>query len=370
MSGPKCYKCKVVSEAELLRRESEALERRCEALVGKCQKALAELDNPDFLSIPKAKSNDRAELIKWEDELRSTISKIQLQSDRDYAKRIVGKMKGCAAPLDTSAIRMHTHAPQANQQDDQTRISFEEIDKLLSIIATVRNRRNAASLVERIISLSKSDDIAQARGDLLTVKTELSQLLYIQNLRELAANELLRIEGITNSAAARARDVAIEISTQAEYEELKRLIKKAEIEHAKKQDEDYISKALQDALAELGYSPLESFDVTDFGNVVLAEHPNYSDYALRTQINPNNGMMFTRIVAFEEHGLEEDTEVEKASCSQIHAMREKMSDQGIELTLTSERAAGTRPVELIEKERKKRSDGRKKQQETGIIRER
>ena len=347
MSGPKCHSCRVVSEAELRRRENEARARKCKSLLARCNSALRELSDPSNIIVPSAKSENYADLVAWETALRDTLEQIQLQSDKEFAAIVVSKMRSNEPHLDTSAIAINDVSRQVARKTGESGIDSAEIKQLLAHIASLHDKRRASELLDEAASIGGSSDPAQAKGDLLSPKSEINRLLVAQELQELASEELLSIEGLDSPSAARARTLASSIATHADLDSLKKAVAEAKDEHERRLDESYISSALTEVLIELGYEVTDGFKLTNFGQVAIAEHPEYPGYALRSQINSSNGSLLTRMVSFEEHTIEEDSEVENSTCKHIHLLREKMSDRGVELHLTMERPAGSRPVETI-----------------------
>ena len=66
---------------------------------------------------------------------------------------------------------------------------------------------------------------------------------------------------------------------------------------ARDADATYVRRALEDVVAELGFSVAEGFSLTKFGAVGVAEHADHPGYGLRLQVNPTSGQLLTRVVA-------------------------------------------------------------------------
>ena len=349
MSGPKAHHYRVTSAEEIRRREDAARRLRCESLVSKCQLEASNLESPKSAKIPRLTDSSHEALLRWETELNNALKDIILQADKENAKRVVKRLRSHMTEIDVSGVtlggRKASIAQRAQRQD-----SFieHEIADLAPQLGRIRDKKRASELEKSFERLTEYDDEALVKGDLLTLKSKLNDLLFQQDMFDMAQNELLRIAHVDGEEADALRREAEFVKTKKEFDVIKSRVSELLAAEKAKLDEAFVTKALEEILSDLGFEISGGFEVTDFGRVAIAESEDYPGYALRMQVNPKNGMLFTRMVSFEVHDAETDESVERESCQSIRLLRERLSKKGIEAELTSERAPGERPVELLD----------------------
>ena len=349
MSGPKVHSYRVTSAEEMRRREDIARRAKCELLASKCRRESYKLDSPSLISVPTLTDGSHEALLEWESKLNAALKEIVLQLDKENAKRVVKRLRANAPELNVAGVTLgRNKAAQLSNTQSQDNFIEREISSLAPQIGRVRDQKQAIELMEMTERLIKYSDEALARGDLLTLKSRLNDLLSMQDLNDLADLEIARIAHVAGSKAEAIRQDAKEVSTKEELDAIKHRVSELLAAEEAKQDEAFVAKALKEVLSDLGFEVGGGFEVTDFGKVAIAESAEYPGYALRVQVNPKNGMLFTRLVALEAHGLDEDASIEQASCDSIKSLREHLQRKGIEAELVSERMPGERPVELLD----------------------
>lgn len=349
MSGPKAHRYRVTSAEEIRRREDAARRAKCEAIVSKCRSEAQKLESSASVTIPVLESNTHEGLVTWENALDKALKGIGLQLDKENAKRVVDNLRKSAPELDVSNVTLgDTHRSQRRDAAKQPSFIEREIAGIVPQLGKLKDEQKSAELLYSIEKLIGYGDESLAKGDLLTLKSKLNDLLTQQGLNDMAEIELARIAHIDGGEAEEIRRCAKEVTTKEELGVIKRRITELLETEKARQDEEFVAKALEEVLSDLGFDPGDGFEVTDFGKVAIAESADYPGYALRLQVNPKNGMLYTRMVALETHDAAIDAKVEQESCGSIKSLRDRLAKLGVEAELTSERPSGERPVEVLD----------------------
>lgn len=349
MSGPKAHRYRVTSAEEIRRREDAARHARCESLARKCRTEAEKLESPDTVAIPSLVRNSHEGLLEWETDLNNALRGISLQQDKENAKRIVKRLRSNMPDLDVAAVTLGKRSGQHGHGLGSKRGRIEEeVSTLVPLLGKVRNGQLASELLESLERLVGYSDEALAKGDLLTLKSQLNTLLSQQDMNDMALIEIGRIAHIEGAEADTLRRDAETVSTKEGLESISQRVSELLALDKARQDEAFVAKALEEILSDLGFEIEGGFDATDFGRVAIAESNAFPGYALRLQVNPKNGMLFTRMVSFEAHDAETDASVERESCESIAALRDRLENKGIEVECTSRRAPGERPIELLD----------------------
>lgn len=349
MSGPKVHHYRVISAEEIRRREDDARRAKCESLATKCRTEARKLKSPSSVTIPALRIDTHDGLIEWETQLNDALSTIVLLQDKENAKRIVRRLRVNSPELDVTRVTLGMKT-MPREKGCAERLSFieHEVASLVPLLGKIRDQKRSAELLDAIERLAGYDDQAQARGDLLTLKSRLNDLLSQQDLCDMAEAEVMRVAHMEGSDAENLRRDAKEVTSKAGLDDIKRRVAKLLAVEKTRQDEEFVAKALEEVLSDLGFDARNGFEVTDFGKVAIAESVDYPGYALRLQVNPKNGMLYTRMVALETHDAAVDAKVEQESCGSIKSLRDRLAKLGIEAELTSERPSGERPVEVLD----------------------
>lgn len=355
MSGPKGFGYTVVSEAERRRREDAARSARCEqhvialaGLVGQLRHLGAPV--PQAVREPSVKT--REALIVWEDALQQAISNTEARIREESAKAIRRRLDLGKPAVDPASVSLGARRPAARPAPvpvPERDAVAAEIAKVIDLIAGVRDasaREDLARIAERV---ARTTSKAQAQGDLLTLKTTVANALDIQGYRDLAVRSALEIADITTPEADAVRARAAEVTSAAEVSEVRRSV--AELAEAadRARDAEFVEAALAEVLVELGFGIGEGFALADLDrSVAVADHAEHPGYRVRVQLNPANGMIYTRVVAERAATTEEDARAERESCDKVHAMAQRLQQHGVAAEMTSERQPGEVPVARVE----------------------
>jgi hypothetical protein len=426
MSGPKGYEYRVISQAELRRREDEARTRRCNQLKNDLANIIIELRKLGVSHLQKADEpvkKTHESLISWENELHRAISSAKdtvrteqakaikrrfckqhvntltgltkqlsrfdvtlpeevkqplsdsIQALTDWensliraigvaekrlrretkneasAKETMRRLNADKKEVDVAGLSLGKRAQVSgseliiSEQDDAlARVATEvgKVTELLAGLTTAGIREELTRMAEQVLQIA---DSAQAKGDLLTLKTKASDALRAEECRKLANEVILEIAGIESLEADHLRKRAESAKTMQEVSLLKAevsVLLEAEREHA---DEEFVLDSLEEVLQELGFGVGEGFELIDHGAVAVAEHADYPGYGIRVQINPENNMLYTRIVAEGATTPEDDVRMEVQTCGKVFQMADGLRSRGIAAELTLERQPGERPLD-------------------------
>jgi hypothetical protein len=298
------------------------------------------------------------QLDEWESVLKAAIREAQKAlkaAQIKQATEILQRINAAKEDVDVSGVslggrqgsRITTAVPSAGVSDSRERLAAD-VDKVVEVIASLRDPTARENLTNRVINILKLDSLAQAKGDLLTLKTEANTALQAQDCHDLAAQAVLKVAHIDSTEADNLRSKAGVASNSKEVRAIKREVA-ALLETVKKEEEaQRLQTAIEEVLREMGFEIGEGFEVTDFGSVAVADHADHPGYGVRVQINPDNGMLYTRLVAHGETTPEEDALAEAETCDKIHQMTAGLKKLGVFAELQSERQPGECPLDRAE----------------------
>lgn len=353
MSGPKGYGYTVVSEAERRRREDAARFARCEqhaiALAGLIGQ-LRHLGAPVPQAVPEPSARTHEALIVWESALQQAISSTEARIREESAKAIRRRLDLGKRSVDPAGVSLGARRPAGRPAPAPGLAAVAaEVAKVIDVIAGVRDasaREDLTRLAERV---ARTTSPAQAKGDLLTLKTEAANALDMQGYRDLAVRSTLEIADITTPAADAVRARAAEVASAADVAEVRRSVAQLVETAERASDAEFVEAALEEVLVELGFGIGEGFALADLDrSVAVADHAEHPGYRVRVQLNPANGMIYTRVVAERAATPEEDARAERDSCDKVHAMAQRLQQHGVAAEMTSERQPGEVPVERAE----------------------
>ncbi len=355
MSGPKGYCYSVISEAERRRREDEARSGRCEqhviTLAGlHGQLRFYEASTPQPVAEPAQRTHDS--LIAWELALREAISHSESRLREEAAKAIDTRLNSLRHEVDVSGVTLDGRGPAAPMESDPpARTSAlppitSEIDKVVQVIAQLQDqalRDELTATAERVIALN---DVAQAKGDLLTLKTRAAGALQRQDLQRLAAEALLDVAHMATPEVDALRTRVAQVASIQDVTDVRTGVAKALEAAARASDVEFVEAALEDVLEELGFAIGAGFELADLDrSVVVANHADHPGYGVRVQLNPANGMIYTRLVSQRASTPEQDVRAEDETCEKVHALATNLEKYGVAAELKSERQPGETPVE-------------------------
>ncbi len=376
MSGPKGYGYTVVSQEELRRREDEARSGQCRQHAITLAGLVAQLrhlggEAPKAVKEPASKDHDS--LIAWEHALQRAISAAEQRVREESAKAILRRLNKSMEAVDASVVSLGgtrvkpapASARPPAEDGDRNRMSLE-INRVATLVANLRDPSQREELTRMAESVLATPSRDQARGDLLTLKTKVIAALEAQECRDLAVEAVAAVAGIESPEASGLRERASHASTMQDVTSLRRDAEALAQIAARSADAAFVQSALEDVLAELGFTVGEGFELSDFGPVAVADHADHPGYGLRIQINPNNGRLFTRLVADDDTSADEDAQAERDSCEKVHAVADALRRRGVAAQLATERQPGDTVVE----KRLAATDGRAAQKRTQIRRSR
>lgn len=355
MSGPKGYCYSVISEAELRRREGEARSGRCEqhvitlaGLLG--QLRFYEASTPQPVLEPIVRTHES--LIAWELALQEAIDESESLLREEAAKAIERRLNSSSHEVDVSGITLGGRGSAAQMNGGRAARGSgasaiaSEIDKVVLVIAQLQEqamRDELTASAERLLAL---DDLAQAKGDLLTLKTWAAGALQTQDLRRLAAEAVLDVAHISTPEVDALRSRASQVVSVQDVADVRTGVAEMLEAAARASDAEFVEAALEDVLEELGFTIGAGFELADLDrSVAVANHADHPGYGVRVQLNPANGMIYTRLVSQHASTPEEDAQAEDETCMKVHALATNLRKHGVAADLKSERRPGETPVE-------------------------
>ncbi|WP_424446624.1 hypothetical protein [Microbacterium sp. CH-015] len=358
MSGPKGYGYSVVSEAEMRRREDEARAGRCEqhvvtlaGLTG--QLRFYEASIPQPLAEPAQRTHES--LIAWELALQKAIGHSESRLREAAAIAIDRRLNSSRHEVDASGVTLGARKPASRPTDTplartpDVAILSNEIDKVVQVIAQLQDqvvRDELAASAERIVAMS---DVAQAKGDLLTLKTRTASALQTQDLRRLATEAVLDVAHVASPEADALRARAEQVASTQDVADIRRGVTETLSAVVRASDAEFVEAALEAVLDELGFTIGAGFELADLGrSVAVANHADHPGFGVRVQLNPANGMIYTRLVSQRASTPEEDARAEDETCVKVHSLAKNLAKHGVAADLKSERLPGEAPVERQE----------------------
>lgn len=353
MSGPKGFGYEVVSAQELRRREDEARAGRCRrhvvtlaGLHDQLRRCGCSVDGP----ADEPPSTDRQSMIAWEEALIRAIDAAREQVHEESAKEIMRRLRSGDRPVDVSGLSLGDRpappdrAGAAPERDARRRVAAD-VDAVVGLLAGLRDPAVREELTTTARAVLDVDDPAQARGDLLTLKTRATEALRVQDLRDLAAQEALALAASRSRAAADLRARAERVTTAAELSGLRGRIAELVEQERREADARFVQGALEEVLAELGFAVDEDFELQDYGAVGVASHASCPGYGVRFQVNPGAQTLFTRVVSRRESSPEEDARAEALTCDEVRAVADRLHGRGVSTELRFSRRPGEVAVE-------------------------
>lgn len=358
MSGPKGFGYEVVSAQELRRREDEARAGRCRrhvvtlaGLHDQLRRCGCSVDGP----ADEPPSTDRQSMIAWEEALIRAIDAAREQVREESAKEIMRRLRSGDRPVDVSGLSLGGGPPgdrpappdragAAPERDARRRVAAD-VDAVVGLLAGLRDPAVREELTTTARAVLDVDDPAQARGDLLTLKTRATEALRVQDLRDLAAQEALALAASRSRAAADLRARAERVTTAAELSGLRGRIAELVEQERREADARFVQGALEEVLADLGFAVDEDFELQDYGAVGVASHASCPGYGVRFQVNPGAQTLFTRVVSRRESSPEEDARAEALTCDEVRAVADRLHGRGVSTELRFSRRPGEVAVE-------------------------
>ena len=358
MSGPKGFGYEVVSAQELRRREDEARAGRCRrhvvtlaGLHDQLRRCGCSVDGP----ADEPPSTDRQSMIAWEEALIRAIDAAREQVREESAKEIMRRLRSGDRPVDVSGLSLGGGPPGdrpappdragAPPERDARRRVAADVDAVVGLLAGLRDPAVREELTTTARAVLDVDDPAQARGDLLTLKTRATEALRVQDLRDLAAQEALALAASRSRAAADLRARAERVTTAAELSGLRGRIAELVEQERREADARFVQGALEEVLADLGFAVDEDFELQDYGAVGVASHASCPGYGVRFQVNPGAQTLFTRVVSRRESSPEEDARAEALTCDEVRAVADRLHGHGVSTELRFSRRPGEAVVE-------------------------
>ena len=358
MSGPKGFGYEVVSAQELRRREDEARVGRCRrhvitlaGLHDQLRRYGCSVDD----RADEPPSTDRQSMIAWEEALIRAIDAARERVREESAKEIMHRLRSGDRAVDVSGLslgggsRGDRSAPDDRagappERDAQRRVAAD-VGAVVGLLAGLRDPAVREELTAIVRAVLDVDDPAQARGDLLTLKTRATEALRVQDLRDLAAQEALALAASRSRAAADLRGCAARVTTAAELSELRGRIAELVEQERREADARFVQGALEEVLAELGFAVDEGFELQDYGAVGVASPASCPGYGVRFQVSPGAGTLFTRVVSRRESSPEEDARAEALTCDEVRAVADRLHGHGVSTELRFSRRPGEAAVE-------------------------
>ena len=357
VSGPKGYGYTVVSAAELQRREDVAREGRCEQLAATLAGLLRELRRHGVTdvrmeSVPTTRTHES--LISWEAALNKALPAARVRVEQAAAVALMRVLNAANESVDVSRLSLGNRGDTARRAPAKSGAPKhqqfqDELEDVTRALGRLRDCATRDELSARVRDLLTAADPAQARGDLLTVKSETVAALRSQEFADLAAQRVLDIGHLNSPAADGLRARAAVAASQVDVTEIGTAVAALLEADRRERDSEFVEAALAEVLAELGFSVDEEFQLTEpVRHVMVADHADHRGYSLRVQLNRADPVLYTRVVANGASSAEADAAAEDATCVKVRALADGLQEYGVATELKSERLPGERPVERRE----------------------
>lgn len=353
MSGPKGYGYSVVSQAELLRREALEREARCAQLSTTLTALLGQLRHLGISrQQPMEPTGENSEnMVAWETALTTAIAESGQLLEEANARAAVARLQAMRTVVDVSNLSLGitgialAPTPAAPEQDDEFRAVAADVDKVMAVAGRLRDDDDRESLTTLASTVLGTTHLAQAKGDLLTLKTRTTEAVRRQESRSRAAEAVLAVAAIRSSRAHALRARAATVMNADDVRQLEADVEAVVAESARAASAAYVQQALSDVLDELGFELDEDFEVTDYGAVAVADHPEHPGFGVRLQVNPASGMLLTRVVADDTQDAAAAARAEAETCQKVQAVAAGLAQHGITTELRNHREPGTQPVD-------------------------
>lgn len=355
MSGPKGYGYRVSSAEELRRREDEARTGRCRQLAAMLADLSGQLDKygvSPAAAVSQQSPMTHDSLIKWERDLQSAIRDTQARLREESGKALVRRLNATSNAVDVSGVTLGGRRAPARSVSPLSAFDGElervaaDVGKVVDLVASIRDaliREDLSQMAERVLQTTSPP---QAKGDLLSLKTKAVNALKAQEYKDMATQAVLEIAHITSDDAEAIRERASVVASAEEVAELKKAVATLVEDATKARDAEFVEAALEEVLRELGFSLGDGFELADLGrSVAIADHSDHPGYGVRVQLNPANGMIYTRVVAEHTASPEDDVRVEEETCGKVHSMAENLARHGVSAVLQVERQPGDVPID-------------------------
>ena len=255
-----------LAEAERLVKNVSALKERCAGVIDEINQMIPELDGP-AVTIPSAPTGtDYKKYTAWESALARLVEEVRPRYYKDHAKKVVARQRAGREALDLSGITFDlapVAPPVAPVTDDRAKERLAvEVDRVLEILDRVEDDETREELSALARSIAASESLAQAQGDLMTLKDRTNAVLTVQALRKDASDAVLAIAQYETPEADLLRARAATVTTDKELRELTKDLEALCAEENRKADAAFIQQALEEALAELGFDLGEGFNLT------------------------------------------------------------------------------------------------------------
>ena len=356
MSGPKCHQVRVSAEVRRQRerqRLDDARAQRCRQLATELMRLAKQLPSgTGVAAVPEPGSRSHESLLAWESDLRQAIDQAKGMVSAKAAQDIMRRLNSANEDLDVSGVGLGgrpSHAPNAGvaSKDEALARVSENLARVATSISGLHDPALRAELADLAARIGRIDSPEQAKGDLLTLKSKVSYAVRIQECREQAAEVISELADIESDNADRLRQQALNASTPADVSNLRRDVEALVQAMTSDAEAAFILDTLEEVLEELGFEIGEGFELSDFGAVTVAEHPDHPGFGLRFQVGSNNEQLFTRVVALEASTAERASQAEEETCTKVFAVADGLRRAGIEARLTSERLPGEAPVQAV-----------------------
>lgn len=332
-----------------LQKQKEA-QVRCELLSTQIDQKRQHLTNPSDFAPIKQKITNFADYKIWEEKLNNILDKIEIQSEKDAVLLKYKTKKN----LDLNKVEISNNKVK---QLRQNRINErrKKLDRIAERICSIEDDKTRETLVLKttpLLDLESDEDFDDA---IINLNTDVRDEIKAQKRKSEAIELVSQVMHLESREVNDLQLKAKNVRTTEDVRNIRVAVDSLLEDEKNKLDKIYINNALQETLIELGYELGDGFEQTEYGPVAIAQKASYSNHALRVQLSKDAKEIYTRVVSISETTPEQDVQAEELMCDDCHAIRKVLNEKGCEAKLISAKAPGEVKVQNLEQKRKNRA---------------
>ncbi len=332
-----------IKRAQTNMHEQRETEVKCRLMVKKIKRMGEGTSNPNDYIVNSPEITSMKKLKEWEGDLIEKIKEAEYKNERD----VILLRNKAAQRLDLSNVDL-SMKEKSRIEEIRTARRMDKLQKLAESISEIEDETIRESLVLESVPLLNEEHDKDFDEAVIKLNTRVRGIKKAQQRRKDAFDEVAKIQHLKTAEARQVCALAESVGSSDDLARIKRKVTELLDLERRKQDERFVRKAIRETLVELGYDYGEGFTQTEFGPVAYAEKDSGGDYALRIQMSDGAPNIFSRIVSCDETTAEQDKAAEENLCADFHEMMRGLKERGIETVLTRELQPGEHPVEKME----------------------